>query len=151
MKDIITPELTICHAQNIHSKKQVLSLISGLVAEADSRLKSQHILESLTEREHLGSTAVGHGFAIPHARVQALTKALCVVISLPEPINFDSDDHPQMVDVVFGLLVPQKATEEHLKYLSQIAQCIKHSQFRQAIKKSSNNIELYQAITHYPT
>ncbi len=146
MKDIFTPELTICHAQNIDSKKQVLSLISGLIAEADSRLKAQHILESLTERERLGCTAVGYGFAIPHARIQSLTKALCVVVTLPAPINFDSEDHPQMVDNIFGLLVPEKATEEHLEHLSEIAQRIKSSSFRHHVKNADNHSALYQAL-----
>ena len=147
MKNSIIPELTVCHAEDIHSKKQALTLISQLVAEADSRLKAKHILESLTEREHLGSTSVGHGCAIPHARIQSLTKALCVLISLPEPINFDSDDHPQPTDIVFGLLVPEKATQEHLALLSELATHIKQPGFCEQLRAATTNQALYQAAT----
>lgn len=147
MLNTIIPELTICHAKNIHSKKQLLTLISNLVAEADSRLKAKHILESLTKREHLGSTNVGHGCAIPHARIQSLTKALCVLISLPEPINFDSEDHPQPTDIIFGLLVPEKATDEHLALLGELAEHIKQPGFCKHLRAATNDRALYKAAT----
>ncbi len=146
MKQLAIPELTICHAANIQCKKQLFTLISERVAEADSRLKAKQISELLTQRERLGSTAVSHGCAIPHARIPALTKALCVIVTLPTAINFNDDDDAQMVDIVFCLLVPERATQEHLNYLADIANHIKKPGFCESVRQASSDQALYQAV-----
>jgi nitrogen PTS system EIIA component len=145
LKDLLTPELTVCHTEDVLNKKQALSLISDMIANADSRIKSKRILEVLMDREQLGSTTVGHGFAIPHARIASLKKAICVLISFNQPIDFDDENQGQGVDIIFGLLVPEEATEEHLQILGDIASHIKAPHYRQQLRQASNNEQMYRA------
>jgi len=74
------------------------------------------IFDSLFAREKLGSTGLGQGIAIPHGRIKGLKQAAGAVIRLQTPIPFDSPDG-KPVTLLFVLLVPEQATEEHLQIL----------------------------------
>lgn len=84
---------------------------------------AQDIYESLFAREKLGTTALGHGIAIPHGRVKACQKATAVLILLDEPIDYDAPDG-QPVDIVFSILVPEQADNEQLRCLAEIAKVL---------------------------
>ena len=141
--NLITPELTVSKS-NATSKKQVLKEVSQLVSEADSRFKSTEILDALVQRERLGSTALGHGVAIPHARISKLTNTLCVLITLAEAIEYDSEEK-QQVDIIFGLLAPENATEQHLNILADLSNKLKDEHYRDLLRQANTNEELYKA------
>lgn len=117
-----------CPNQDLKTKKQILEKITEQAMSYFPTLKYQTILDALIQRERLGSTIIGHGIAMPHARLESIDQTLCVLITLTEPIQFDSDDH-RLVDVIFGLLVPKQATEAHLQLLAKITQKLQDPTF----------------------
>ena len=147
---ILTPELTRCQLPDITSKKQVLEAVSTLISEADERIKFPDALEALQKRERLGSTAIGYGVAIPHARIKNLKKSVCVLITLATPVDFDSAEeiHNQPVDLIFSLLVPEEATPEHLDLLSEIAIKLKDKSYRDKLRATKTNQALFEAAKY---
>ncbi len=120
---------------SISSKKRVLEQAAQLLGVALEEPTSEQIFERLLERERLGSTGLGGGVALPHARMPGVTEARGAFLRLAEAVEFESmDDQP--VDLVFALLVPQEATEEHLQLLANLAEIFSQAdncaQLRQA-------------------
>ena len=103
------------------------SLLPQLANLAGPRLEldSAPILASLVERERLGSTGFGHGVAIPHGKVEGLTRVYCMFIRLSEPVDYKAIDGGP-VDLVFLLLSPPDAGAEHLKALAAISRVTRH-------------------------
>jgi nitrogen PTS system EIIA component len=103
------------------------SLLQQLATLAGQRLQLDPapILASLVERERLGSTGFGHGVAIPHGKVEGLTRIYCLFARLAEPVDFKAIDSTK-VDLVFLLLSPPDAGAEHLKALAAISRVIRN-------------------------
>jgi len=104
------------------------SLLQQLANLAGNRLglSASAILETLNERETLGSTGFGQGVAIPHGKVEGLSRIYCLVARLSEPIRYKAIDGTP-VDLVFLLLSPPDAGAEHLKALAAISRIIRHA------------------------
>ena len=113
------------------SKKRVFEQ-AGILFEARLGLARSTIFDSLFAREKLGSTGLGQGVAIPHGRIKGLKQAAGAFMRLATPVPFDSPDG-RPVDLLFVLLVPEQATEEHLQILSELAQRFSDRSFRDAI------------------
>ena len=107
------------------SKKQALQELSALAA-AQTAQKERTVLDLLLARERLGSTGVGAGVAIPHAKLEGLSKALGGVRPLREPIEFDAVDG-RPVDLIFLLLAPDSAGSDHLKALALVSRLLRTS------------------------
>lgn len=150
LESILTPSLMACHVSDIETKKQSLELVSELISTADTRIKLPDVLEALQKREKLGSTAIGYGVAIPHARIKNLSRSCCVLVTLENPVDFDSTEaiHNQPVDILFSLLVPEEATQEHLDLLSAIATRLKEKSYRDHLRLANSPDELYKAATN---
>jgi len=84
-------------------------------------LVARPIFDSLIGRERLGSTGLGHGVALPHGRFNQSQRAVGAFVKLKKGVDFDAIDR-QPVDLVFGLLVPDHYTDEHLKILAYLAE-----------------------------
>lgn len=107
------------------SKKQILHELSQKAA-ALTGLDERHILDTVMERERLGTTGVGNGIAIPHGKLPELDRIVGVFGRLAKPVNFDSlDEEP--VDLVFLLLAPAGSGADHLKALSRVARLLRNS------------------------
>ena len=108
------------------SKKQVLDELSKL-AEKKLKINSTTLLDSLTRREKLGSTAVGNGIAIPHANVANIDRPFVFVSTLINGLDFNStDDLP--VDIIFLLIAPDKKGSEHLQALALISRLLRNKE-----------------------
>ena len=108
------------------SKKQVLEELSKL-AEIELGINSRELLENLTKREKLGSTAVGNGIAIPHANVTDIDNTYVFVSTLVNGLDFNSaDDLP--VDIVFLLIAPDNKGSEHLQALALISRLLRNKE-----------------------
>ena len=105
----------------ISSKKRVLEKLASLLATTSETLTEEAVFDRLLERERLGSTGLGHGIALPHARMPEAERAYGAFIQIATPVDFDSIDR-QPVDLAFAMLVPQEATEEHLQLLAGLAE-----------------------------
>ena len=128
----------------ITSKKKLLELIANIVAD-QAQLAESSIYSNLLSRERLGSTGLGHGFAVPHARVENLEQTIGCLFRLKEPVNFEAPDN-QPVDLVFTIIIPQEATEEHLIILSSLAKLFSQSEVRDAIHNATSKDEIAQII-----
>ena len=89
--------------------------------------------DSLRSRERLGSTAIGHGIAIPHGRTHAFTDARGAFLRLQQPVDFGASDG-EPVDLVFAMAVPEHFTQQHLQLLSELAERFADPGFRAALR-----------------
>lgn len=115
------------------SRKRTLQTLGEVFADADPALCAQSVFDRLVERERLGSTGLGEGCALPHARVPRLRRTLAAFLQLGKGVDFDSPDH-EPVDLVFGLLVPEESTDEHLEILASIARVLSDERVRSSIR-----------------
>src|SRR5437762_13596862 len=111
------------------SKKRLFEQL-GLLFENQHRIARAAVFESLFARERLGSTGLGQGVAIPHGRIKGLKDALGAFVRLAQPVPFDAPDG-KPVNLVFALLVPDQATEQHLRVLSELAQMLSDRELRE--------------------
>ena len=120
---LITPDRIKC-LSGISSKKRALESLSKLLGQGAIDTDPNDIFHQLVERERLGSTGLGHGVALPHGRFNfpsaEQTTSIGCFIKLDQGIDFDSPDY-QSADLLFGLLVPQQCTDEHLQILASLA------------------------------
>jgi PTS system nitrogen regulatory IIA component len=123
------------------SKKRILEELAGLLATASEELNQGTVFDKLLERERLGSTGLGHGIALPHARVAGVTQARGAFLQLQSGADFDAMDG-QPVDLVFGLLVPEAATEEHLQLLAKLATLFSDEAFCQRLREAGDSAVL---------
>jgi PTS system nitrogen regulatory IIA component len=107
---------------------------------------SETILEALRSRETLGSTGVGKGIALPHARIVGLGHFFGLFARLTRPINFDAiDDAP--VDLVFLLLMPEQAGDEHLAALAAVSRRLRQHEVAAQLRSAKASSELYEILT----
>lgn len=139
---ILTLERTVKSAP-ASSKKKVLEYLGSFIADHIPESSADDIYERLLNRERMGSTGIGEGIAIPHCRLKQCDKTFGVLLHLEAPIDFDSIDQ-KPVDLVFALLVPEEATDEHLKTLSMLAQKLSQAEYRDALRNSPDSEHLYQ-------
>ena len=128
----------------VSSKKKLLELIANIAAD-QPRLSESTIYSNLLSRERLGSTGLGEGFAVPHARIQDLEKTVGCFFRLNEAVNFDSQDN-KPVDLVFAIVIPEQATEEHLLILSSLAQIFSKPEVCAAIRAAKGREEIEEII-----
>lgn len=115
------------------SRKRTLQVLGEIFADADPELSALSVFDRLVARERLGSTGLGEGCALPHARVPGLGRTLAAFLRLRAGVDFDSPDH-EPVDLVFGLLVPEESTDEHLEILAAVAGVFSDERVRSSIR-----------------
>lgn len=143
--DVLAAEGIRLHVR-VSSKRQLLAEIAGAASDA-TRIDQRTVLAALHERERLGSTGVGEGVALPHARLPGLDRLVALFWQLEVPIAFEAiDDEP--VDLVFVLLVPQGAETTHLKTLAKIARRLRESAVRERLRTADDRTEAWRTLTH---
>lgn len=148
IEDILTPERAMIDAP-VSSKKKLLEYLAGFIAEQLSDSSADDIYERLLNRERLGSTGIGEGIAIPHCRLKQCDQAMGVLLRLMEPVDYDAIDR-KPVDLVFALLVPEEATEQHLQVLAMLARNFSEPTYREALRKAPDAQRFYQrALNEY--
>ncbi len=126
--------------QAISSKKKLLEFIAEKAAEELS-LAQNEVYNKLLERERLGSTGLGKGIAVPHARLDHLSGAHACLIKLRDAIDYDAPDK-QKVDLVFVLFIPLESTDEHLQILAALARIFSQKSITEAIRISTSPREI---------
>lgn len=148
MKSLFFEILTVDHVQvdvNATSKKRVFEYV-GLLFEKLNGIGRADVSDNLFARERLGSTGLGHGVAIPHGRIKGLTQPLAAVLRLQQAIGFDAPDE-KPVNLLFFLLVPEAATQQHLDILADIAEMLSNTSLREGMFKAADAQTLYDLIT----
>ena len=131
----------------VASKKRALEELAKRLAEGAGNVDVEEILAALIAREKLGSTALGHGVAIPHGRIASVKTSVGAFLQLHHPVDYDSHNS-QPVDLIFGLLVPQDATGEHLKHLATIAEKFSDDTFCERARRAADAAGLYALLIH---
>jgi len=144
VSDLVTPERVVENLK-AKSKKQALQGLADKAA-AVTGLDARMIFETLLERERLGTTGVGHGVAIPHAKIAGLDRLFGFFARLDQPINFDSiDDQP--VDLMFMLLAPDSAGADHLKALARVSRLLRNQSTCQKLRATADHGAVYSLLT----
>ncbi len=146
MSDILKAE-AVRSIASASSKKQLLQSISDHAASVYN-VDPREVLEALQLRESLGTTGVGKGVAIPHARFQAVDKIVGLFTRLEKPVNFDSLDK-QPVDLVFTLLAPVADNPDHLKALALVSRTLRHKEVCEKLRFNSDPQTLLSILTEF--
>ena len=134
----------ILPALKANSKKQLLQILSEK-ASGITGLQEREIFDTILQRERLGSTGVGHGVALPHARIPGITHLFGLFAVLERPIDFGAIDEAP-VDLVFLLLVPIVAGKEYLAALAAISRRLRDADTLRAIRAAKEPAKLYEAL-----
>jgi len=127
------------------SKKRLLQDIGDIMAEAYN-VDAGQVVEALIAREALGPTGVGHGVALPHARLESIDKVMGVFILLDKPIDFDAVDR-QPVDIAFALFAPEEAGVEHLKALALVSRTLRDTNVCAKLRANKDSGTLYTILS----
>jgi len=129
----------------VTSKKQALQELSKRVAK-NYNLAEREVFEVLLEREKLGSTGVGNGIAIPHGKMEDLSRLSGYFARLERPVDFEAiDERP--VDLIFLLLAPESSGAEHLKALAQVSRLMRNKTICKKLRGSNSVEALYSLLT----
>ena len=140
---LLSPDRIFIDAE-ISSKKRLLEFIANTVA-VKFGLSQPALYNNLLDRERLGSTGLGKGFAIPHTRLANLDTTIACFIRLDQPVKFEAPDN-QPVDLVFSIIIPENANNEHLEILSCLAKIFSQGEICEAIRKANSADEVAHII-----
>ena len=128
----------------VTSKKRLFQELAE-IAQAAYDIDSAVALDGLQEREALGPTGVGHGIALPHARLEGLERIAGIFIRLEKPLDYDSVDR-QPVDLVFCLLAPKDSGVDHLKALALVSRTMRDQAMVQKLRSNTDPDKLYAIL-----
>jgi nitrogen PTS system EIIA component len=129
------------------TKERLFEQVGALLRLGADNLDIDRALAALRAREQLGSTGIGGGVALPHGRVKGLTAAVGAFCTLQGALDYDAIDQ-KPVNMVFALLVPEEASDEHLKILAELAGLFCNKAWREHLLQASTSEELYDRLTH---
>lgn len=144
LSNFIIPERALKGAL-INSRKRIFEVLGHLL-DTPQEIGSDVIYQALLERERLGSTAIGHGTALPHARIDGVKLTRMAVIVLDLPIEYDTPDN-QAVDIFVGVIFPKDVKDIHLDFMSHIAGLLRSETYRDKLREADSNEALYQLLT----
>lgn len=142
--DTLSKDLILSDLQATH-KNSVISEFAMAIAKAYPELTVKEIEQILLEREKLGSTGIQDGIAIPHGKIDKLSKIIVSFGRSKEGIDFEAHDN-QKTHLFFVLLAPESATGLHLKILAKLSRLLKSATLREKLLKADNAEELYQTL-----
>lgn len=145
LKEIVAPEAL--HAGlNATSKKHLMQELAQRAADAYG-LSQRPVFEALLERERLGSTGMGRGVAIPHARLEGLDRIVGVFSRLQKPIDYDAADG-EPVDLVFALFAPEDSGADHLRALARISRSLRDASICSKLRSADQAAAIYAVLTN---
>ncbi|MFY0682046.1 MAG: PTS sugar transporter subunit IIA [Thalassovita sp.] len=144
ISSILKPE-AVKIVSSASSKKRLLHDLGDLAGSAYG-VNPGAAVEALLDRETLGPTGVGHGVALPHARLTDISKVVGAFILLDKPIDFEAVDR-QPVDVIFALFAPEDAGVEHLKALAMVSRTLREAAICTKLRSNEDPATLYAILT----
>lgn len=148
LKELLTRENTLNHISPA-DKTGLMHLIAEKATLPGCHLTVEQVFGALMARERLGSTGIGEGIAIPHCRLDCISKPRGLLLKLDQPIDFDSlDGRP--VDLVFVLLTPAADADVHLHVLSHLAGLFNQPEYREALRDATDADSLHEQAVNSP-
>ena len=150
--DILSPNAVSVHLKAKTKEESLKEMVDLLIESGQLPVSQREVsIKALMEREALGSTGVGQGVAIPHAKVDGLKKIVAALGISPKGILFDSIDQ-MPARVFFLLLAPKNSAEAHLKALARISRLVKENDhFRTQLEKSESSADVVRLIRQEDT
>ena len=146
LTNLFTPD---CIALDVPAKSRADAFAAaGALFAKQTGIEASSVVEFLNAREDLGSTALGAGVAIPHGRVKGLKQPSAAFMRLQESIDFAAPDGDPVSIFIF-LLVPEKATQQHLEILSSIAQLLSDSEAREALSSATDPVKVCELLQYW--
>ncbi|MGL4308892.1 MAG: PTS sugar transporter subunit IIA [Paracoccaceae bacterium] len=133
----------------VSSKKRLFQDL-GEIAEAVYGISASEAVDALQDRESLGPTGVGHGIALPHARIHGLSTVSGIFLRVEKPLDFDSVDR-QPVDLVFALFAPKDSGVDHLKALALVSRTMRDTGVCTKLRANSDPATLFAILTEFRT
>jgi nitrogen PTS system EIIA component len=133
---------------DVADREQLLEFAAGLIARRHG-LSAPDIARDLATREGLGCTALGHGVALPHARIVGLPRAVAAFVRTRQPIGFAATDG-KPVSSFLALLVPAQAADQHLKLIAEAAGLFNAPSFRASLRNAVDPIEVARLFAQWP-
>lgn len=144
LSSILKPQaVKVFHAAS--SKKRLFQEIGDLASQAYG-FDAPSIVDALLERESLGPTGVGHGVALPHARLPGLDRVMGCFVRLEKPLDFGAVDR-QPVDLAFALFAPEEAGVDHLKALALVSRTMRDAPLCTKLRANPDSAKLYVLLT----
>lgn len=129
-----------------HSKENALKILVDLVKEnSDALDETDNFFEKLLEREELGSTGIGQGIAIPHARSEKIKKIVVAIGLLENRIDFNSPDGED-VKLIILVGAPKGFNREYLSLVSELMRTFRNQKLRESVLCANNYQELLEAL-----
>jgi PTS system nitrogen regulatory IIA component len=130
-------------------KKRLFQELGEIAAQAYG-LNASVATDGLQERESLGATGVGHGIALPHARLDDLDRIVAVFLRMEKPLDYDSVDR-QPVDLIFGLFAPKESGVDHLKALALVSRTMRDPGVCAKLRANTDPAKLHAILTEART
>ncbi|ULB11079.1 PTS sugar transporter subunit IIA [Cereibacter azotoformans] len=144
LSKLLMPEAVRVLSQ-VTSKKRLFQELGEVAAQAYG-LNASVAVDGLQERESLGPTGVGHGIALPHARLEDLDRIVGVFLRLEKPLDYDSVDR-QPVDLVFALFAPKDSGVDHLKALALVSRTMRDAGVCTKLRANTDPAKLHAILT----
>jgi len=144
LSSILKPE-AVKAVGTMSSKKRLFQHL-GEVAAAAYGLSASDVVDALQDRESLGPTGVGHGVALPHARLEGVTEVVGTFLRLEKPMDFEAVDR-QPVDLVFALFAPVDSGVEHLKALALVSRTMRDASVCAKLRANEDPAALHAVLT----
>jgi PTS system nitrogen regulatory IIA component len=143
IKSLLAPDSVVL---NMRSPDKA-ALLRDLAQRASiaAHVPAETIFDALSRREELGSTGIGGGVAIPHARFPGIVAPVAIAARLKPPVNFDAIDGLP-VDLVFVLLVPSASNSEHLNALAAVSRRLRERPVVEQLRMSTSADTFYRAL-----
>lgn len=141
--EVLSPERTRLCA-NLPSQKRVLEFIADIMANSQP-YTSERIFDALIAREHLGTTAIGLGVALPHAKLHGIKQPVGCFVRLDQGVDYQADDKLP-VDLLFTLLIPPHAKESAQSFLSALAKQLTDPKLTESLRQATSRELLYRQL-----
>jgi PTS system nitrogen regulatory IIA component len=129
-------------------KTKLIAELVDIVAKPKRRKDGKALFKAILEREKLGSTGIGNGVAVPHAKIKGIKKPLLILGRSPEGVDFDSLDGEKTY-LFFMLISPQEEVGLHLKILAKISHLVKDKFVVERLKKIKDKHDIFEIISGF--
>jgi PTS system nitrogen regulatory IIA component len=143
--DFLTPDRVALEVR-VRDKAALMAEIARLFARASPALQQEAVQSALLAREQLGSTGLGGGFALPHARIEGLGSYWGLFLRLARPIDFEAIDG-KPVQLVFVLLIPSETATPHVAALAAISRRFRNADLVTKLQRCKTQVEAYDFLT----
>jgi len=145
--DFLNKKAVTANLESENKKSVIAELVDLLIKTGSVKQKEKNaLIETLMERESLGSTGIGQGIGIPHGKSKTVKELTAAFGLSKKGIKFDSLDG-EAVYIFFLLLAPEESAGPHLKALARISRILKDKYFREMLRRAEDEKELLKIIT----